>query len=74
MLQSHTKNIMHGGLTPSKFICNCNGVFKRKSDFGSKSTRLLRCKISNHQYHQVHISHLFSCADPSYHVCTHILV
>jgi len=25
-----TKNIMHGGLTPSKFICNCN-VYLKKS-------------------------------------------
>lgn len=30
-----TKNIMHGGLTPSKFICNCNGVFKRLSRFNN---------------------------------------
>ena len=44
VLQLHTKNIMHGGLTPSKFICNCNGVFKRKSSFGSKSAKLLRMK------------------------------
>ena len=42
-----TKNIMHGGLTPSKFICNCNGVFKRKSDFGSKPAKLLQCNIES---------------------------
>ncbi|OTF89003.1 hypothetical protein A8C46_09660 [Ligilactobacillus salivarius] len=47
MLQLHTKNIMHGGLTPSKFIYNCNGVFKRKSDFGSKPAKLLQCNIES---------------------------
>lgn len=40
VLQLHTKNIMHGGLTPSKFICNCNGVFKRKSSFGSNNRQI----------------------------------
>nr|DAM78534.1 MAG TPA: hypothetical protein [Caudoviricetes sp.] len=38
---------MHGGLTPSKFICNCNGVFKRKSGFGSKPAKLLQCNIES---------------------------
>lgn len=27
-------------LTPSKFICNCNGVFKRKSSFGSNNRQI----------------------------------
>lgn len=45
MLQLYTKNIMHGGLTPSKFICNCN-VYLKLVGFGSSTAKLLLYKIT----------------------------